>query len=461
MFFFPILPRTQLPLWNFIAAPAARLSGFSDKVDPGSRASAGESRVLAFRAEMPRMPQKQLYWRGTVFNRVEGTRWVRTEPPFERIEYSGERIAQSIFPEPGASSTLLALDAPVVVTLQRSRRFSDGVYESRGRVGKRFTYSAESVDSGILATRGAIKREFYVALPGTQSPRIQQLADTVRNSGTSDADRLEQLETYFRTGGFRYSLTGMPTGEQALERFLFEQKQGNCEFFASSFALLLRAAGVPARLVGGYLGGEYNEVGGYYLVSDEMAHVWVEVFIAGKGWVRVDPSSFAINAGSVWGRAQPKGLLRTIRMTLDSLNHSWGSIVVTFDFERQVDVVRAAGKQLQRIESRSAFTSLLSYLLPAAGLAGLCGILAYRKRLFPHREERLLRSFYRRVERDCGLRVERGRVGLFELADLTGNQHVRAFADVYAGAVYHDRKLTDDEYRRLSQMIHTGFRDAA
>ena len=104
---------------------------------------------------------------------------------------------------------------------------------------------------------------------------------------------------------------------------------------------------------------------------------------------------------------------------------------------------------------------ILPYLLLAAVLAGLCGVPACRKRFFPPREERLLRAFYRRVERDCGQKVERGRVGLFELADLTGNQHVQEFADVYAGVVYRDKKLTDDEYRRLSRMILKGFRSAA
>ena len=457
IFFFPLLPRTPLPLWNFMAAPALRPSGFSDKVEPGSSASVGESRALAFRAETPRLPRQQLYWRGTVFNRVEGRRWVRTEPPFERIVYSGRRIAQTIYPEPGPSRALLALDAPAAIALQRSRRSSDGVYEAQGRPGRRFTYSAESVLSGTLTTNGAIKRTFYLALPDRPAPRIMQLAADIRQKGSSDAGRLEQLETYFRNGGYRYSLTGLPTGDQALEQFLFEKKQGNCEFFASTFALLLRAAGVPARLVGGYLGGEYNELGGYYLVSEDMAHVWVEAFIVGQGWVRVDPSSFARNAAAVWGGSPRKSLLHKMRMTLDALDHSWNSLVITYDFERQVDVVRSAGRRLQGVEARTAFRTLLPYLLMSTGVAGLCVVLTYRKRLFPTRQERLLRAFYRRVGRDCGLRVERGRVGLFELADLAGNPHVRAFADLYAGAVYRDRRLSEEEYIQLKLMLRRGF----
>jgi transglutaminase-like putative cysteine protease len=461
LLFFPILPRTQMPLWNFLPAGALRPSGFGDKVEPGISATVGDSPVPAFRAEMPRQPQQQLYWRGTVFNRVEGSRWVRVEPPSEHIIYPGQRIIQTIYPEPGSSRFLPALDAPAELTLQRSRRSSDGVYEYLGRSGKRVTYSAASVSTATLTVAGDIRRPFYLTLPDTLSPRIRQLAADIRRQGTSDAERLEQLETYYRNGGFSYSKTGLPTGEQALELFLFEKKQGHCEFFAASFALILRAAGVPARLVGGYLGGEYNDLGGYYLVREETAHVWVEAFINGRGWVRVDPSSFARNAGTVWGGAPPKSLLHKIRLMLDSLNHTWDSAVITYDLERQIAVARQAGKSLQGFEAGRALKALLPYLGVVVVLLGLPALLLNRKRLFPSQEERLLHAFYRQVERDCSVHPERGRVGLFELADLTGSSQVRAFADIYAGAVYRDRRLTDDECRQLKQLVRGGFKEDA
>jgi hypothetical protein len=305
---------------------------------------------------------------------------------------------------------------------------------------------------------GEIRRSFYLALPKDQPHRIRQLADEIRRLGTSDAGRLEELEKYFRNGGFRYSRTGLPTGEQALEQFLFEKKQGHCEFFAASFAMVLRGAGVPARLVGGYLGGEYNELGGYYLVSEDMAHVWVEAFITGKGWVRVDPSSFAQNAGAVWGYVPPKNMLHSLRLMLDSLDHTWNSAVITYDFERQLAAARTAGTRLQGIDAKIALRSARPYLLMAAGALGAFMILLYRKRLFPAREERLLRVFYRQVERDFSVTVERGRVGLFELADRTGSSRVRQFADIYTSVVYRDRQLSEDEYMRLRQMVRKGFR---
>ena len=457
LFFFPILPRTQLPLWNFLAVPASRTVGFSDSVEPGNSASIGSTRVLAFRAEMPLQPQQQLYWRGTVFNRVEGRRWVRIVPPNENVTATGQRISQIIYPEPGPSRVLPALDAPAALALPRSQRISDVVYEYQGRVGRRLVYTAESIPTGKLATTGTIKRAFYLSLPDNLSQRIRQLANNIRRQAASDAGCLEQLDIFFRNGGFRYSMTGLPTGERALDQFLFESKQGNCEFFASSFALILRAAGVPARLVGGYLGGEYNQLGGYYQVSEDMAHVWVEVYIEGQGWLRIDPSSYAVNAGAVWTTPK-KSLLLQIRMTLDSLNHTWNRSVITYDFERQVDVARKVGTRLQGFEVSRLFKALVPYLATVIVVGFVFVVLLYRKRLFPSREERLLLRFYRQVRRDCRIQVERGRVGLFEIAGQSDNPAVREFVDLYAGAVYRDRRLTDSEYCQLQRINKAGFK---
>jgi transglutaminase-like putative cysteine protease len=456
--FFPILPRTQIPLWNFLAAPATRPSGFSDKVEPGASAIVGESRTIAFRVEMPRQPQQQLYWRGTVFNRMDGNRWVRdTAVPPEQLQYKGPRIAQTVYPEPGPSRALFSLDAPAAIALPRARGASDGVFEYPGPITRRLSYGAESVTSGILPTVTGIDRAFYLRLPSRIPERVRQLAADVKRHGTGDARRLELLEQYFRNGNYRYSMRDLPTGEDALEQFLFEKKQGHCEFFASAFALLLRAAGVPARLVGGYLGGDYNELGGYYLISDDMAHVWVEAFIDGRGWVRVDPSSFARNAGEVWGGEKQRNPAMKLRLFLDSLDHTWNRAIVTYDFEQQAEIARNAGKRLQKLEAGKTAKAALPYLLLPVALALALAVIVRRKGLFTSRNERLQRRFYRLIERDCGIRSDPGRLGLFEAAGLTGNDRAREFAAIYAGALYRDRKLTVHEFARLRRILRDGF----
>jgi transglutaminase-like putative cysteine protease len=456
--FFPILPRTQLPLWNLLGAPALRPSGYSDKVEPGTTASVAETRVLAFRAEMPRLPQQQLYWRGTVFNRIEGQRWVRDPAiPAEQLLYRGARTVQTIYPEPGPSRALFGLDAPAYMDLSRARISADGVFEYPGATGKRLAYRVESVTGGVLATARGIDRAFYLRLPADIPKRIMQLANDIQRQGGSDGRRLELLEAYFRNSGYRYSMRDLPTGEHAVEQFLFERKQGHCEFFASSFALLLRGAGVPARLVGGYLGGEYNDLGGYYQVTDDMAHVWVEAYIEGRGWLRTDPSSLARNAGDVWGVPKVRTFRMRLRLALDSLDHRWNRTVVTYDFERQVEAARSAGKMLQGLDPGKLFRKFLPWLLLLGGAVGAWWLANRFSWLCASQEERLLRRFYRGIERECGVTVKRGRQGLFEIAELTGNERVREFVDIYAGAVYRDRKLADQEVQRLKRIIAEGF----
>lgn len=459
LFFFPLLPRTPLPLWNFQTQPAARSTGFTDKVAPGDSPAIEESRQLTFRAELPRQAQTQLYWRGTVFNRIEGNRWRReAEVPEERILYGPRRLPQVIYPEPGLATFLLALDAPATINAARAKRSPDGLFEQRVKPGgRRQHYAADSVVAGRLKVDGAIDRDFYLQLPAGIPAPIQALADGLRQRAASDSQLLELLEAHFQKGGYRYTMQGLPTGGRALEQFLFESKQGNCEFFASAFGLLARAAGLPSRLVGGYLGGEYNELGGYYLIREQLAHVWVEVFINDQGWLRVDPSSFAKNAASLWGQEPHRSLLLQLRLALDALDHAWNRSVITYDFERQAEAARTVGKRLQALRPEAVLKLLLRPALLLAGGTTIVVLMVKRRRLWLSPEERVLRRFYRRLERECRIEVQRGRQGLFELAAMTGNQQVLEFVEIYAAAVYHDRALTKLELSRLREILAGGF----
>ncbi len=205
-----------------------------------------------------------------------------------------------------------------------------------------------------------------------------------------------------------------------LSSFSLIKKQGHCEFFASSFALLLRAAGVPCRLVGGYLGGEYNELGGYYLVTDDKAHVWVEAYIEGSGWVRIDPSSFATNAGEVWTTAGSRSLKLRIALVLDSLNYAWNRSVISYDFEQQMNIARNVGSRLQGLNPSKMLRSFTPYF---AGILLLAGLLfaARRVRLFSSREQRILSRFLKTVERKFHIPTGEGGAGLFEIASAADN----------------------------------------
>ena len=453
LFFFPIMPRTQLPLWNFLNQPATRTSGYSDTVEPGSQSSITASHTLTFRAEMSRLSLDQLYWRGTVFNRTDGIKWTRSgQVPAEQPEITGQMVTQIIYPEPTASRTLIALDRPSALVLQRVKRSPDGVFELMGTSGKRLSYSAESLPSGLIAQRNPINRQFYLQLPDRLPSRLKDLALQIVLSGKEERARVAFLENYFRSGGYRYSMVGLATGDRAIEQFVFDNKQGNCEFFASSFALLLRAAGVPCRLVGGFLGGEYNQLGGYYLVSDDKAHVWVEAYIKGSGWVRIDPSSFATNAGDVWKAPGSRSLKLRITLVLDLLNYSWNRSVIAYDFEHQMNIARHVGSRLQRVDPSKVLRSSVPYLAGVLLLAGLL-FAVRRSSLFRSREQRILQNFLRTMEREFTISAVKSGAGLFEIASVTENRHVYDFVEIYAGAVYHDRRLTNDEYLRLQQIL--------
>lgn len=453
LFFFPIMPRTQQPLWQFLNQPTSRTTGYSDIVEPGSQSSITESVTLAFRAEMPRQTQSQLYWRGTVFNRTDGVKWTRTEPiPAEQPKSAGKKVTQVIYPEPSAVRTLIALDRPIDIAIRRVKHTPDGVFELIGTAKGRLSYSADSEPSGLIAQLNSVSRPFYLQLPDQLPVRIKALASEIVLAGEKDRAKVQFLENYFRNEGYRYSTTDLATGDTAVEQFLFDRKKGHCEFFASSFALLLRAAGVPSRLVGGYLGGEYNPLGGYYLVSDARAHVWVEAYIVGSGWVRIDPSSLATNAGDVW-KAPGSGNLRLrISMAFDSFNHLWNRSVISYDLEQQIKAATILGARLQGFSVLKILFNSLPYF--AGGLLLVSIFFVFRQSsLFRSREQRILQRFLRILEQKFNISAVDSGEGLFEIASLTGNSHVSDFTFIYARAIYRDRRLTDDEYLSLQRIL--------
>ena len=433
LIFFPIMPRTQLPLWHFLNPPSSRTTGYSDTVEPGSQSSIAESRSLAFRAEMPRQPLSRLYWRGTVFNRTDGNKWIRTTKiPAELAKFTRQTVKQVIYPEPSASRTLIALDRPIALAQQRVSQAPDGVFELSGSAERRMIYTAESQPDGLVAQRNPVNRPFYLQLPDRLPARVKSLASEIVRTGKDDRTRVELLEDFFRNGGYRYSTTDLATGDRALEQFLFEKKQGHCEFFASSFALLLRAAGVPCRLVGGYLGGEYNQLGGYYLVTNDKAHVWVEAFIEGSGWTRIDPSSFAANAGDVWSAPASPGFRLRVTLLLDSFNYAWNRSVITYDFEQQMRIAARVGSRFEGINLSKMVRSLAPYGAAALLCAGLL-YAARRASVFRSREQRILNGFLRLLERDFNMPTGEGGAGLFEIAAAADNGHVSDFVAIYAG----------------------------
>lgn len=454
-FFFPILPRTQLPLWNFIQQTGGtQPAGLADTVTPGSSAQVAETGQLVFRADMPRIPAGQLYWRGLTFSNLDGLRWLRDTSPAQQPPGSAKAVvAQTITMEPGSSRSLIGLDRPVSFSHTNGSTISWATWGRPLPSSRRARYHVVSSLAGIPQSTAPTATNL-TRLPNNTPPRLRQLSQQLRQSGANDPQRLAALEGWFRTSGFSYSRTNLPTGDTALERFLFETRSGHCEFFASGFALLARGAGLPSRLVGGYYGGEYNELGGYYRVSEERAHVWVEVWLTGSGWLRIDPSSFAINADTALGEPRQRSFVQRLRLLMDALDHTWTSAIITYDFERQLQAAVKAQNRLQSFKLRDLTPLGIVLALLAAVILGYRVLRKLGHSGLLQRNTRLLRRFRREVERRHGI-PRNAPVGLFDLAKQLDAPWVHEFVALYGRSLYRNQPLNSADYRRLKQLLTT------
>lgn len=442
---FVLLPRTQYPLWHFLAGPAGKKTGLSDRVQPGDAASVTEVKGAVLRAITDKLPEDKLYWRGVVLNGFRGASWVRLPvpeelPPVQR----GGAVLQEIYPERSQSSYLLALNTTRSISGLRHDVANDAVFTSRRPLDRKVKYVATSIVGMPLVVKGGIDRDFYLQLPSTLPERILAKGRDLARAGLDPRERMRLLEAFFRNQRITYANTELPVGPQPLDSFLFDKRRGNCEYFASSYATLLRLAGIPSRLVGGYRGGTYNDMGGYYLVTEDMAHVWVEAYLEGVGWQTVDPSAWAI------GPARRAASARGISMYFDAVSFYWDKAVVSYDLDKQIALVRRAGSKARDLRLpagllRGSLALLLLMLPPAA-------LLLWLKKRPASQQERVLRKMLRAVRKRYPGDAS-GEQGLFELSARLDDPLIREFAAVYGGAVYRDRPLRKEELARLKEIV--------
>ena len=451
LFFFAILPRTQYPLWDFLNATGSKVSGFNEKVQPGSTASIGELKETAFRAQCEKIDKARLYWRGVVLNSYTGNAWVKGNLPSNESDRvtKGAIVRQTVYAESAKSGYLFTLNAPFRVFGVRGAMSGDLVFKSRPFSSRKIRYEVESVPGSPISTAGGIDRKYYLSLPSTLSPRMAYLGRKIAWKGKTDAEKTELLKGFYISSKLSYTTSGLPVSKDPLDEFLFEKKRGNCEFFAASFALLLRAAGVPSRLVGGYFGGEYNELGGYYLITEDMAHVWVEAYVSDKGWITIDPTEFSTDFRTVLEKKR-LGFVHRLGMYLDSINYYWDRMVIGYDLERQFQLVYRAGYHFSRFHIRLKNSRLLLWIAVPSCLAFM--VITLWRIAGVARERRVLRGFLRKIQRRYSLEISPAD-GIQKLAYLSGDPFAKRFADTYCRAIYNDRKLTDEEYRFLKVLL--------
>ena len=347
-------------------------TGFSGQLSPGAVASVASSDELAFRAEFPegnRPARADLYWRGAVLWQGDGLNWqvgagVGRARAAERS--TAPPIRQRITIEPHAGRWLFALDRPL--DAPAGATLAPGRYLHAVRpVTSIRRYEVVSAADGGEDNLHPRERTATLLPPSVVSPALRDLVQSwIARAESPRAIVLAALE-FFRTHGFVYSLApGAYTGPDPLDDLLFRRKIGFCEHYAGSFATLMRLAGIPARVVVGYQGGQWNQYGNYLLVRQSDAHAWCEVWLPDGGWTRVDPTSVVAperlslgslrdmrttsvqtqaNAGTPLGsNSLPSGgIVGNARLAWDTVSYAWDSRVLSFDVDGQREFLTQLG----------------------------------------------------------------------------------------------------------------------
>jgi transglutaminase-like putative cysteine protease len=354
---FVLFPRNLTPMWSLPMAPSRAETGLGETMTPGSISQLSLSGETAFRVRFSgRVPPKhQLYWRGPVMTHFDGRSWSSPSvlpAPMPARDRDTAPIEYDITLEPHNKHWLLGLD--LAVSLPPFAYFTQQhQLASRMPVQTRIRYTVASMlfvhaePDALNAGLGG--RAALLQLPESGNPRARQLAASWRRSHADDEQLVKQALQYFKHRGLSYTLRPAPLGEHPIDDFLFETREGFCEHFASSFVFLMRAAGVPARVVTGYQGGELNPIDDYLVVRQADAHAWAEVWLAGKGWERVDPTALAVplRVNADLAAALPSGeplplvlrqdigWMRDTRHRLDALTNRWNQWVLGYNMQSQ------------------------------------------------------------------------------------------------------------------------------
>ena len=386
---FVLFPRVQGPLWGMPVDAYSGQSGLSDTMSPGSISDLTLSSAIAFRVnfEGAAPAQQQLYWRGPVLSQFDGRSWrpllhnsslTSSYASSHQLPYivtaprgnNGADFAYTITLEPHNKTWLFALEHPSALPPD-SKLTNDYQVLTKDpvRIRQRFDlHSQTNIIAGVDETPTSI--DAYRALP-SGNPRTRALAqqwrnkvetenqaNTEQNKEHSDDEILvRKMLAYFRQEKFFYTLRPPLLGRDSVDDFLFTTQRGFCEHYASSFVFMMRAAGVPARIVTGYQGGEKNSVDSFYVIRQSDAHAWAEVWLPQKGWMRVDPTAAVaptrIESGLTAAISSDETLpfmmrrdfswLREMRSQWEAANNSWNQWVLGYNPERQRELLSRLG----------------------------------------------------------------------------------------------------------------------
>lgn len=439
---FYLFPRLATPMWG-VPERALAKPGLSDTVRPGEWLDLMNDDTPALRARFfgatPR--PEELYWRGPVLWQFDGREWRRngwSEAVGELPPRAAPRFDYEMALEPNDTRLMVALELPLAAP-DGTRMARDGsLYSIRPLTALtrwRLQAAPPTADSRQLST---VERRMGLALPDGFNPRTVALARQWRIDAAGNDAAIVQRAIDWVRADFAYTLETPLPGRHLADEFLFDEQKGFCEHFASSFAVLMRAAGVPARVVTGYAGGYRNSIGNYWLVRNSDAHAWNEVWLQGRGWVRVDPTA-AVAPERIYDTLADRapgaqgllsgfpGATSALELT-DWMRRGWNDFVLGFDAGRQQSLLSAFG--IDDLEGRDL--ALMFSAVAALAIGWMLWLSARGER-----------------ERDPVLRAWHGLAGRYARVGLAREPHEPALA--WAERVSRARPLTASTLLALTQ----------
>jgi transglutaminase-like putative cysteine protease len=394
---FVLVPRIPGPLWGLTQEQRGGVTGLSETMSPGQISNLISSNEVAFRVnfdgEIP--AQQQLYWRGPVMAAFNGNTWFQlrfkdlADDPRQPLSATSNPVSYTVTLEPHGKNWLFGLDIPAT-TIDDSYLSPELQLTSKKAVNDLKRYSMES----YLKYQLGVEESFDYLMRTSEfstdkNPRTRQLGEQWARQFNDDRQIVNHALAMFRNEPFVYTLRPPLLGDNPSDEFLFDSRRGFCEHYASSFALLMRAAGIPARVVTGYQGGEVNELGGHLIVRQSDAHAWTEVWLESRGWVRIDPTAAvspdriengldqALSDELVTFRINRQNpLISQLLYGWDNLQNKWNTWVLNYNQNRQKNFLRDLGIGIRGWGDMIIYLVLIMIMI--MGLYGFIGW--YRER---------------------------------------------------------------------------------
>jgi protein-glutamine gamma-glutamyltransferase len=392
---FLLFPRVEGPLWGLPRDAYSGLTGLSDTMSPGAINNLVQSDAIAFRVQFdgPVPPKKEMYWRGPVLSLLDGRTWrqgiatLARELPYAPLPTSAS-YAYTVTLEPHNKPWLFALELPETLPAEAFRT-SDFQLHAKKPVRERLRYAMTSRTQVTQTDENNFVLAAAHRLPAGLNPRTRELGVNLRAEESDPVRRVQRAIEFMRRQQLIYTSRPPLMAQHVADEFLFDHKRGFCEHFAATFVVLVRAADVPARVVTGYQGGERNPVDATWVIRQSDAHAWAEVWLEGRGWVRVDPTATsaparieenlaaAVPAGDPLPFLAGHGLewLRELRFRWWAINNGWNQWVLGFNPERQLEVLARLGMESPDWRKMTAWLAGLTGLV----LLILAGMLLWRQ----------------------------------------------------------------------------------